>query len=90
MDMTPAEGRAAIQHHFRRFDQLQDPRAINMMVSRGYMELDETLQQYKQKAHVVRLLKPYHHDEERPSDFLSKCVKLSWALREPMALSRRA
>jgi hypothetical protein len=90
MDLTPVEGRAAIQHHFRRFASLQDPRAINMMVSRGYMELDETLQQYKQRPHVLRILKPYHHDEERPSDFLTKCVFVVVAQRRSLCLVYRS
>ena len=37
---------------FRKNRQLKDPRSINMMVSRGYMELEETLMQFKQKSHV--------------------------------------
>jgi hypothetical protein len=90
MGLTPVEGRAAIQHHFRRFASLQDPRAINMMVSRGYMELDETLQQYKQRPHVLRILKPYHHDEERPSDFLTKCVFVVVAQRRSLCLVYRS
>lgn len=48
-------------------------RVIGMLLAKGYMELEETLMQWKQKTHLLRVLEPA---ELQPKEVLSDREKL--------------
>lgn len=50
--------------HFRKHQDVRDPRVVEMLVSLGDMELRETLNQWKQQSHVLAYLEP---DEKKQS-----------------------
>ena len=56
VDMPLKEARSAITYHFRKNHGLQDGRVIGLLIAKGYMELEETLKQWKQKTHLLRIL----------------------------------
>ena len=58
VDMPKAEARKAINYHFRKHSSLKDGRVIGLLLAKGYMELEETLMQWKQKTHLLRILEP--------------------------------
>ncbi|KAJ1435054.1 hypothetical protein B484DRAFT_345664 [Ochromonadaceae sp. CCMP2298] len=47
---------SAVTYHFRKHNHLQDGRVIGLLLAKGYMELEETLMQWKQKTHLLRIL----------------------------------
>lgn len=58
IEMPVVEAKAAVRSIFATNAAIEDERVIDMHVQRGYMELEETLYQYKQKAQLLRLLLP--------------------------------
>jgi len=58
IDMPVSQAVSAIKFHFRKHDSIQDGRVISLLVAKGYMELEETLLQWKQKTHLLRVLEP--------------------------------
>lgn len=52
------DARHMILLHFRRQGHVRDPRVIEMLIAKGYMELEETRKQWKQKGHILDLLDP--------------------------------
>uniref|UniRef100_A0A7S2XS79 Complex 1 LYR protein domain-containing protein n=1 Tax=Attheya septentrionalis TaxID=420275 RepID=A0A7S2XS79_9STRA len=59
IDMPLPEARAAVRSHFERNAAIKDDRVLEMLVERGYMELEETLLQHKQRPHLLRTLEGY-------------------------------
>ena len=51
--------RAGVAARFRHFADIKDDRVVGMLVSKGEMELEESLMQWKQKTHVVRLIESF-------------------------------
>lgn len=56
IDMTKQEAHRVIRAKFEANAYLQDKRIIDMVIEKGYMELEETLLLYKQRPHVMSLL----------------------------------
>ena len=46
--------KAAIRADFDRNVSVKDERVIHMLVEKGYMDLEETLLQHKQRSHLLR------------------------------------
>jgi hypothetical protein len=56
IELTPAQIRRLVNLQFKKHKGLTDPRVIDMMVVQCEMELEETLNQWKMKPHVMELL----------------------------------
>ncbi|ETW01754.1 hypothetical protein H310_06356 [Aphanomyces invadans] len=56
ISMEPSEARLAVQAFFRKNADVKDPRVVDMLITKAGMELEETLMQWKQKAHLETLL----------------------------------
>ena len=65
---------AGVRKEFDKNLSVVDPGVLNILVSKGYMELEETLMQFKQKTHLMRILAPEAGAAQRQvgQDFLSK------------------
>ena len=54
-----------IRQHFYANAHLKDERVIDVVLTKAYIDLEETLLQYKQKVHLMLLLEsatPTHHN----------------------------
>mmetsp|Transcript_30041 Transcript_30041/g.28708 ORF Transcript_30041/g.28708 Transcript_30041/m.28708 type:complete len:128 (+) Transcript_30041:113-496(+) len=58
VDIPLKSATAALGYHFRLNSKLQDGRVIGLLIAKGYMELEETLKQWKQKTHLLHMLEP--------------------------------
>ena len=56
IDTPEDEARASIRAQFSKYSNIQDERVVDMLVEKGYMELEETLLQHKQRSHLLRNL----------------------------------
>jgi NADH dehydrogenase (ubiquinone) 1 alpha subcomplex subunit 6 len=61
IDVPVPEARLAIRNHIRKYEDIKDDTVIDMLIEKGYMELEETLLQWKQRAHLTRVLQGYVH-----------------------------
>ena len=59
LDISVDEARLALRRHFRSNNAINDPAVKSMLVEKGYMDLEETLMMWKQKAQIMRLLDGY-------------------------------
>lgn len=53
------EVKQAIRQHFLKNANVKDQRVIDMLLERGYMDLEDTLLQHKQKNHLMLLIEGY-------------------------------
>ncbi len=58
LEQTAAEVRHMLLLQFRKNAHVTDPRIVDMLLARGVMEEEETLNQWKQRSHVIGLLQP--------------------------------
>ena len=56
IDLPIPEAEKAIRHKFNEYSGVQDPRVVNMLVEKGYMDLEEALLQHTQRSHLLRSL----------------------------------
>mmetsp|Transcript_12391 Transcript_12391/g.17292 ORF Transcript_12391/g.17292 Transcript_12391/m.17292 type:complete len:124 (-) Transcript_12391:278-649(-) len=59
IDMPEVEARKAVRAHFAKNAHIKDDRVLDMLVEKGYMDLEETLLQHKQRSHLLRTLDGY-------------------------------
>jgi len=76
VDMPLKTAKSAISYHFRKHNHLKDGRVIGLLLAKGYMELEETLMQWKQKTHLLRILEPIELERQRraPLTALEKLI----------------
>jgi NADH dehydrogenase (ubiquinone) 1 alpha subcomplex subunit 6 len=56
IDTPLPEAKASIRAQFERYGNVKDERVVDMLVEKGYMDLEETLLQHKQRSHLLRNL----------------------------------
>mmetsp|Transcript_34173 Transcript_34173/g.72810 ORF Transcript_34173/g.72810 Transcript_34173/m.72810 type:complete len:123 (+) Transcript_34173:122-490(+) len=61
IDIPVPEARAGIRSLFNANSQVKDTRVKDMLVEKGYMELEETLLHYKQRPHLLRIFEGFKH-----------------------------
>lgn len=66
------EIRRRLANAFRKNADIKDPRVVHLMVQKGYMELEETLQQFKQKSHLMNLLEANSVVKEPEKDYIQR------------------
>jgi len=59
IDIPLTEAKEAVRNHFQRYAHIQDQRVVDMLVEKGYMDLEETLLQHKQRSHLLRNFNGY-------------------------------
>ena len=67
----PSQLRDRIRDEFYRNSHVRDVRAVDYLVVKGKMELQETMEKWKQQHHIMGFIK---HDTkvEQPTEFLAK------------------
>jgi hypothetical protein len=58
LENTPAEIRHMVMLHFRKNNHVTDPRIVELFLQRAKMEHEETMNQWKQRGHILELLQP--------------------------------
>ena len=61
IDIPVPEARAGIRSLFQANSHIKDTRVLDMLVEKGYMELEETMLHYKQKPHLLRIFEGFKH-----------------------------
>lgn len=61
IDLPVAEARSGIRSLFQQNSNIKDTRVVDMLVEKGYMELEESLLHYKQKSHLLRIFEGFKH-----------------------------
>ena len=61
LDLPISTARTGIRSLFQSNANIQDKRVVDMLVEKGYMELEETLLHYKQKPHLLRIFEGFRH-----------------------------
>jgi NADH dehydrogenase (ubiquinone) 1 alpha subcomplex subunit 6 len=61
IDLPVPEARAGIRALFEDNSKIKDARVRDMLIEKGYMELEETLLHYKQKPHLLRIFEGFKH-----------------------------
>jgi NADH dehydrogenase (ubiquinone) 1 alpha subcomplex subunit 6 len=61
IDLPVPVARAGIRALFEDNSKIKDARVRDMLIEKGYMELEETLLHYKQKPHLLRIFEGFKH-----------------------------
>lgn len=56
IDIPYDEAKKAVRGHIAENKDIRDERVIDMVIEKGYMELEETLLQHKQRPHLLTYL----------------------------------
>ena len=100
LEGTPADLRRNVLLQFRKHADVRDPRVLDVLLAKGEMELAETVNQWKQRSHLMALLDneappppPMRDAEEFFKRFLngsltSKDVWMDWSRRDQLATLR--
>jgi NADH dehydrogenase (ubiquinone) 1 alpha subcomplex subunit 6 len=56
VDIPLAEAKQTIRGRFNKYENIQDERVVDMLIEKGYMDLEETLLQHTQRSHLIRSL----------------------------------
>eukprot|EP00549_Striatella_unipunctata_P024946 CAMPEP_0118688980 /NCGR_PEP_ID=MMETSP0800-20121206/9219_1 /TAXON_ID=210618 ORGANISM="Striatella unipunctata, Strain CCMP2910" /NCGR_SAMPLE_ID=MMETSP0800 /ASSEMBLY_ACC=CAM_ASM_000638 /LENGTH=122 /DNA_ID=CAMNT_0006586295 /DNA_START=43 /DNA_END=411 /DNA_ORIENTATION=+ len=56
IDTPLSEARDSVRQQFQKNSHIQDPRVLNMLLEKGYMDLEEILLQHAQRPHLIRKL----------------------------------
>lgn len=67
--LTPEQGRSKLREIFVSNSKIDDVRAINGLVIKGQMELNEVVNKQKEECHIYKY---FRDDLVKPQDFLSK------------------
>jgi NADH dehydrogenase (ubiquinone) 1 alpha subcomplex subunit 6 len=59
LDIPLKDAQSAVKAQFQRNAVVKDQRVIDMLVEKGYMDLEETLLQHKQRSHLQRTFTGY-------------------------------
>lgn len=65
IDLPLPKARALIRSHFSANAHVKDPRVKDILIAKGYMELEETLMQWKQKAQLMRVFEAVENKHHR-------------------------
>ena len=74
---TPSSARSLVlRKYFRANSEVTDPRVQEVLLAKGEMELKETLEQWKQKPHLMDFLKEEESEEDPFSseEIVRRCV----------------
>jgi NADH dehydrogenase (ubiquinone) 1 alpha subcomplex subunit 6 len=66
LEFRPHQIKNTLRQEFLRNKNITDPSLIDILVFKGQMELEETLNLWKTRGHVVKLLAPRNELEEVP------------------------
>lgn len=55
IDIPIPKARAVIRGKFEENAYVRDSRVVEMLIEKGYMELEETLLHYKQRPHLMKI-----------------------------------
>lgn len=67
IDMPLPDARKAVRGYFNENAYVRDPRVVEMIIEKGYMELEETLLHYKQRPHLMKVLNAHEIPVAGPS-----------------------
>ena len=56
IDIPLSEAQDSIRTQFQKYAAVKDQRVVDMLIEKGYMDLEETLLQHKQRSHLLRNL----------------------------------
>ena len=56
IDIPIPEARNSIRSKFEQYSKIKDARVIDMLIEKGYMDLEESLLQHTQRSHLLRNL----------------------------------
>lgn len=71
MHMGKDEVKADVRALFRKNGHIKDQRVIDMLLEKGYIDLEDTLLQHKQKVHLMALLEGTVAGSEQPRKALT-------------------